>query len=84
MRKTAEAECEQPFDDRQLASYLMYPKVTRDYYEHLKQNGDTAVLPTPVFFYGPQPQQEIAVEIDPGCCSRSAPTATRHRRCSSN
>ena len=44
----------------------MYPKVTRDYYEHLKLNGDTAVLPTPVFFYGPQPQQEIAVEIDPG------------------
>ena len=66
MRKTAEAECEQPFDERQLACWLMHPKVTRDYYEQPKQNGDTAVLPTPVFFYGPQSQQEIAVEIDPG------------------
>ena len=67
VRKTAQAECEtDAFDDRQLASYLMYPKVTRDFYEHLKLNGDTSVLPTPVFFYGPQPQQEIAVEIDPG------------------
>ena len=25
---------------------------------------DTSVLPTPVYFYGPQPQQEIAIEID--------------------
>ena len=38
----------------------------RDYCAHVRAHGDTAVLPTPVFFYGPQPQQEIAVEIDPG------------------
>jgi pyruvate carboxylase len=30
------------------------------------QHGDTSALPTPVFFYGPQLQQELAVEIDPG------------------
>jgi pyruvate carboxylase len=28
--------------------------------------GDTSLLPTPVFLFGAQPQQEIAVEIDPG------------------
>jgi pyruvate carboxylase len=44
----------------------MYPKVMRDYCAHVRAHGDTSVLPTPVFFYGPQPQQEIAVEIDPG------------------
>jgi pyruvate carboxylase len=33
------------------------------------------VLPTPVFFYGPQPQQEIVVEIDPGK-ALSVPLAT--------
>ena len=44
----------------------MYPKVTRDYYAHTRAHGDTSVLPTPVFFYGPQPQQELALEIDPG------------------
>jgi pyruvate carboxylase len=66
VRATAERECEQPMDDRQLASYLMYPKVTRDFFEHTRQHGDTSMLPTPVFFYGPQPQQEMAIEIDPG------------------
>jgi pyruvate carboxylase len=66
-RKQGEAECELPLDDeRQLSSYLMYPKVMRDYCAHLRAHGDTSVLPTPVFFCGPQPQQEIAVEIDPG------------------
>ena len=66
VRAKAEAECELPMDDRQLASYLMYPKVMRDYCEHTRLNGDTSMLPTPVFFYGAQPQQELAIEIDPG------------------
>ena len=66
-RRQGEAECEMPLDDeRQLSSYLMYPKVMRDYCAHVRAHGDTSVLPTPVFFYGAQPQQEIAVEIDPG------------------
>ncbi len=66
LRAQAEAECEQPISDTDLASYLMYPKVMRDYCTHIRSHGDTSVLPTPVFFYGPQPQQELALEIDPG------------------
>ncbi len=66
VRAQATRECELPMDDRQLASYLMYPKVMREYCDHVRQYGDTSALPTPVFFYGAQPQQEIAVEIDPG------------------
>ncbi|MFM8900846.1 MAG: pyruvate carboxylase [Burkholderiales bacterium] len=66
MRQQAEAECEQPLDEQQLASYLMYPKVTREFFAHQRNFGDTSVLPTTVFFYGPQPQQEMALEIDPG------------------
>jgi pyruvate carboxylase len=66
VRQQAQAECEQPLDEQQLASYLMYPKVTREFFAHQRNFGDTSVLPTPVFFYGPQPQQEMAVEIDPG------------------
>jgi pyruvate carboxylase len=66
VRRQAEAECEQPLDEQQLASYLMYPKVTREFFAHQRNFGDTSVLPTPVFFYGPQPQQEMALEIDPG------------------
>ena len=62
----AAADCGLPLDERQLASYLMYPKVMRDYCEHGKNYGDTSVLPTPVYFYGPQQQQEMALEIDAG------------------
>jgi pyruvate carboxylase len=65
-RAHAERDCGQPLDDRQLASYLMYPKVMREYCAHVRSYGDTSVLPTPVFFYGAQPLQEMALEIDPG------------------
>ena len=44
----------------------MYPKVTREYFEHLQRYGNTAVLGTQAFFYGLRPQEELSVEIDPG------------------
>ncbi|MGU4704134.1 hypothetical protein K6L09_46640, partial [Burkholderia cepacia] len=53
-------------DDRQLASYLMYPKQTVDYYAHVRAYSDTSVVPTPAFLYGLQPQEEAAIEISPG------------------
>jgi pyruvate carboxylase len=65
-RVKGEAACEHPLDDRQLASYLMYPKQTVDFYTHLRSNSDTSVLPTPAFFYGLQPQEETALDIDAG------------------
>ena len=65
-RAQGEAACEQPLDDRQLASYLMYPKQTADYHAHLRAYSDTSVLPTPAFLYGLQPQEEVAVDIDAG------------------
>ena len=47
----------------ELAAYLMYPKVYKDFAEHQKLYGDVSALPTPVFFYGMQEQQdEISVE----------------------
>jgi pyruvate carboxylase len=65
-RAKGEQECGQPLDERQLSSYLLYPKQMRELCKHQRRYGDTSQLPTPVFFYGAQPQQEIAVEIDPG------------------
>ena len=65
-RARGEQECEHRLSDAQLASYLMYPKVTRDYFEHQRAYGDTSVLPTPAFFYGLRPQDEVAIDIDPG------------------
>ncbi|MGU7782259.1 pyruvate carboxylase [Burkholderia sp. PU8-34] len=65
-RVQAETACERPLDDRQLASYLMYPKQTVDYYAHVRAYSDTSVVPTPAFLYGLQPQEEVAIDISPG------------------
>ena len=44
----------------------MYPKVFLDYMGRHRVYGPVRTLPTPVFFYGMQPSEEISVEIDPG------------------
>ncbi len=68
--QTARAEAEKAvgrtISEQEFASYLMYPKVFRDYAEHLRQYGDISLLPTPVFFYGLKDGQEISVDIDRG------------------
>jgi pyruvate carboxylase len=53
-------------DDEDLNGYLMYPKVFLDYMGRHRIYGPVRTLPTPVFFYGMQPGEEISVEIDPG------------------
>ena len=52
--------------DRDLASYLMYPKVYCDYAAHLRDYDDVSVLPSPAFFYGLKDREEIAVDIARG------------------
>jgi pyruvate carboxylase len=68
--KAKRAEAEQAtgrkLDDNDLASYLMYPKVFRDYAEHEREYEDVSVLPTPTFFYGMKDREEIAVDIERG------------------
>jgi pyruvate carboxylase len=53
-------------DNEDLAGYLMYPRVFLDYMGRHRQYGPVRILPTPVFFYGMVPGQEISIEIDPG------------------
>ncbi|ADZ68837.1 pyruvate carboxylase [Polymorphum gilvum] len=53
-------------DDAALASYLMYPKVFTDFARAQAQYGPTSVLPTPVYFYGLEPGEEILVDLEPG------------------
>jgi pyruvate carboxylase len=52
--------------DTCLASYLMYPKVFTEFANVVKKYGPVSVLPTPVFFYGMKPSDEITVEIERG------------------
>ncbi len=53
-------------DDEDLNGYLMYPTVFLDYMGRHRLYGPVRTLPTPVFFYGMKPGEEISVEIDPG------------------
>jgi pyruvate carboxylase len=55
-----------PVTDDDLASYLMYPKVWTDYVTDRLQYGDVGILPTPVFFYGMEPGDEVTVDIERG------------------
>jgi pyruvate carboxylase len=54
------------FDNEDFCGYLMYPKVFLDYMGRHRDYGPVRTLPTPVFFYGMEPGQEISAEIDPG------------------
>jgi pyruvate carboxylase len=44
----------------------MYPKVFLDYARDRANFGDCAILPTPVFFYGMEPGEEVSVDIERG------------------
>ncbi|HYP16592.1 MAG TPA: biotin/lipoyl-containing protein, partial [Opitutus sp.] len=50
----------------ELYSHLMYPGVFADFVKHQREYGDVSVLPTPAFFYGLKPGEEISVEIEEG------------------
>ncbi|PHI21734.1 pyruvate carboxylase [Lewinellaceae bacterium SD302] len=53
-------------DEQALLSALLYPKVYADYHEFKTNYGDVSRLPTPAFFYGLEPNEEILVTIAPG------------------
>lgn len=65
-KATLEASIDRPVTENELASYLMYPKVFTDYARLAGQYGPTSVLPTPVYFYGVQSGDEIAVDLEQG------------------
>jgi pyruvate carboxylase len=65
-RKKLDATLGRAATDTQFASYLMYPKVFLDYAKDRTTFGDCAILPTPVFFYGMEPGEEVSVDIERG------------------
>ena len=65
-RAEAEKTVRRKVDDRELASYLMYPKVFAEFAEHQRTYGDVSVLPTPVFLYGLARDDELFVDIERG------------------
>lgn len=51
---------------RDLLSHLLYPKVYANYHAFREQYDDLSSLPSPTFFYGLKPNEEIIVTIGPG------------------
>jgi pyruvate carboxylase len=66
----ARANLEQQLDRRvrpdELLSYLLYPEVFLKFDKIRQEFADVSVLPTPVFFYGLTPDQEVTVSIEAG------------------
>ena len=50
----------------ELLSFLLYPEVFAKYAVFRRTYADVSVLPTPAFFYGLRPDEEISVEIESG------------------
>ena len=61
---------QEKFDDQcdmlDFLSYMMYPKVYEDFYQHQQDYGDISVLPTTAFFYGLKQREEVTVELGKG------------------
>src|SRR5690606_13023384 len=54
-----------PTDD-ELFSHLMYPQVFASFARHRREFSDVGVLPTPAFFYGLVPGEEIQAGVEQG------------------
>ncbi len=52
--------------DDDIYSHLMYPQVFADFVKHRREFSDVSVLPTPAFFYGLSPREEINFVIEEG------------------
>jgi pyruvate carboxylase len=51
---------------QEVLSSLLYPKVFQEFAEHRRDYYDPSSLPTPVFFYGPDPGEEISIDLEAG------------------
>ena len=65
-RKSLASRLKREITDDDLYSHLMYPEVFAEFAKFLGQYGDVTGIPTPSFFYGLKPGDEISVEIEPG------------------
>jgi pyruvate carboxylase len=65
-RRQVERQIGRPVDAQELVTHLLYPRVFPEFAEHQATYSDTGVLPTPVFFFGMEPGEEISVDIEKG------------------
>ena len=66
VREELAAKLKRDVTDDDLYSHLMYPEVFADFAKVQRDFGDVSVLPTPAFFYGLKPDEEVSVSIEEG------------------
>jgi pyruvate carboxylase len=65
-RTQLESKVKHPVPQDELLSYLLYPDVFLKFDKFRHIYSDVSVLPTPAFFFGLKPGEEITIEIEPG------------------
>ena len=65
-REKATAFLGSPATMRDALSYVLYPRVFPDLAAHKRTYSDTSISPTSLFFFGPEPGEEVKVEIEEG------------------
>jgi pyruvate carboxylase len=66
VRAELSTKLKRPAMDDDLYSHLMYPEVFAAYERQRHEHSDLSVVPTPAFFYGLRPREEISIHIEPG------------------
>jgi len=66
VRQELEKRVGRPVQEPEVIAHVLYPRVFPEFAEHQRKYSDTSVLPTPVFFYGMEPREEISVDIERG------------------
>lgn len=64
--KTLEKRLQGEPSQKEVLSYLLYPRVFDEFTDHQQRYSDVSVLPTCAFLYGQEPGEELAIEIEPG------------------
>jgi pyruvate carboxylase len=65
-RKKVAAILEREPLEREVVSWLLYERVFEEFARHQQTYSDLSILPTANFFFGLEPGEEIAVDIEPG------------------
>lgn len=64
-QKVAELLGREP-NGQEVISWLLYERVYEDFAKHQQKFADVSILPTPNFFFGLEPGEEISIDIEPG------------------
>ena len=64
-KKVAELLDRDP-NGQEVISWLLYERVYEDFAKHQQKFADVSILPTPNYFFGLEPGEEISIDIEPG------------------